>query len=184
MTTSRLIFINLICTLFFFSCNNNIEDTKTLSDSPLASESDEKDSARIPSSKEEITSIAEKNDTSKSLTVIVENLKSSDAPVIVGVYGPDNKFLDTNDQLNSYKFIPHSKTLVAKISDLKYGDLAMALYQDLDNDGEIDKDVIGIPKEPYAFSNNFRPRIKKPSFTDCKFSYSEKRDTISISLGK
>jgi len=67
---------------------------------------------------------------------------------------------------------------------LPYGELALAVYHDENNSGEIDKNMIGIPKERYAFSNNIKPTIKAPSFDDCKFSYSETSNTVKISLLK
>jgi uncharacterized protein (DUF2141 family) len=116
------------------------------------------------------------------LTVVVDNLKSPDAPVELSIYGPDNKFPDKDDHLKNYRFKPKNGKLVAKIKDLPYGELAVALYQDVDSNGEINKNGIGIPTEPYAFSNNFRPIIKAPTFEDCKFNYTQKENTISIAL--
>ena len=58
----------------------------------------------------------------------------------------------------------------------------MAIYQDVDGDGKITKNLIGIPKEPYAFSNNYKPTIKAPSFNDCKFTYSAKSNTVNMKL--
>ena len=118
------------------------------------------------------------------LTVIVNNLESPSAPVEMSVYGPHNKFLDTNDQLKKYRFKPQDGKLVAKISDLSYGEFALALYQDVNSDGKIDKNFVGIPEEPYAFSNNYKPVIKAPTFKDCKFDYSPKTNTVNVSLLK
>ena len=118
------------------------------------------------------------------LTIIVDHLKSPDAPVVVGVYGPDNKFLDPKDQLKEYHFKPVNGKLEVKVTDLNYGDFAMAIYQDLNRDGMINKNPIGIPKEPYAFSNNYKPVVKAPSFENCKFAYNAKSNTVTMSLLK
>ena len=118
------------------------------------------------------------------LTVIVDNLTSPDAPVEFSIYGPGNKFLDTGDRLNKYRFKPRNGKLVARIKNLTYGDLAIALYQNVNDDGKIDKNVVGIPQEPYAFSNNYKPVVKAPTFRDCKFSYSAGSNTVNISLIK
>ncbi len=118
------------------------------------------------------------------LTIIVSNLESPTAPVVVGVYGPKNKFLDEGDQLKEYHFMPKNGKLVGKITDLSYGVFGIAIYQDVNSDGKIDKNLIGIPKEPYAFSNNYKPTIKAPSFNDCKFVYDAKTNTVNMKLLK
>jgi uncharacterized protein (DUF2141 family) len=118
------------------------------------------------------------------LTVIVDNLKSPEAPIEMSIYGPENKFPSKDGQLKKYRFRPQQGKLIAKINDLSYGEFALALYQDVDSDGEIDKNGLGIPTEPYAFSNNFRPVIKAPSFKDCKFVYDATTNTLNIALLK
>jgi len=118
------------------------------------------------------------------LTVVVDNLESSSAPVVMGVYGTSNTFLDTKDQLKEYRFKPKKGKLVATINDLKYGEFAMAIYQDVNSDGKINKSVIGMPQEPYAFSNNYKPVIKAPTFENCKFAYNAHENTIRITLIK
>ncbi len=118
------------------------------------------------------------------LTVIIKNLASSTAPVIVGVYGTKNKFPDPHGQLKEYKFKPKGKNLSAKITDLKFGTYALAIYQDLNSSGKINKNLIGIPTEPYGFSNNYKPKVKAPGFDDCKFDYSAKTNSVTITMIK
>ena len=118
------------------------------------------------------------------LTLIINNLRSTTAPVTIGVYGTDNKFPDPKDQLKEYKFTPNGKQLVAEIRDLNFGTYALAIYQDVNSNGKIDKTIIGIPTEPYAFSNNYRPKVKAPSFKDCKFEYNEKTNSVTMAMLK
>ena len=50
------------------------------------------------------------------------------------------------------------------------GEYAIAVFHDENGNGKMDKHLFGIPKEPYGFSNNFRPRFSAPSFSDCEFN--------------
>jgi uncharacterized protein (DUF2141 family) len=118
----------------------------------------------------------------KPLNLTIENLGSPTAPVLIGLYGTGNKFLNETDTFKKYKFVPNGDILTASITDLDYGTYAMALFQDMDNDGKIERNFIGIPKDPYAFSNNVRPAFKAPSFEDCCFEYSEDENTVEISM--
>jgi uncharacterized protein (DUF2141 family) len=118
------------------------------------------------------------------LTLLIQNLRSDTAPVVVGLYGTHNKFPSPKDQLKEYHFKPHASTLTAYIDDQQYGTYALAIYQDVNSNGKIDKNMIGIPTEPYAFSNNYKPRIKAPNFNDCKFQYDSISNTVSMTLLK
>jgi uncharacterized protein (DUF2141 family) len=116
------------------------------------------------------------------LTLIIENLASVDGPIFVGVYSPENKFPDPKDQLKEYTFKPKGKKYVARISDLKFGTYAIAIYQDENSNGKIDKNFIGIPTEGYAFSNNFKPTVKAPGFDNCRFNYDSANHIISMKM--
>lgn len=153
-------------------------DTTSTSDTVENVEEIEKNTDNIDTSK------ANKKDDMKliPLTINVTNLKSKTAIIVIGLYATSNKFLDENDQLQEYRIKPKNGKFSTKITNQKYGEFGMAIYQDVDGDGKITKNLIGIPKEPYAFSNNYKPTIKAPSFNDCKFTYSAKSNTVNMKL--
>ena len=62
------------------------------------------------------------------------------------------------------------------------GAYAIAIFHDENGNGQMDKKIFGIPKEPYGFSNNFRPKMSAPKFKDCEFTVSSAAKTISIKL--
>jgi len=116
------------------------------------------------------------------LTINVTNLKSSDATVEMSIYGVKDTFPKPGGHSKKYRVKPKDGKLELKIKDLPYGEYAVAIFQDANNDGKIDKNILGIPTEPYAFSQNFKPTLKAPSFSDCKFDYTAKKATIDIAL--
>ena len=54
--------------------------------------------------------------------------------------------------------------------------VAIAVFQDLDGNGTLSKNQIGIPTEPYGFSNNARGLLGPPSFRQAVFTISDGRD--------
>ncbi len=120
----------------------------------------------------------------KPLTITITNLKSETAPIIFSVYEDEDTYLDPKAQLKTYRFVPKKKTLKITLTDLKFGTYAIAFYQDLNNSKAIDKNGLGIPTEPYAFSNDIRPKLSAPSFDDCKFEYNTKKNSITVAMGK
>ena len=69
------------------------------------------------------------------LTLVIKNLASATAPVIVGLYGTKNRFPDPKDQLKEYHFTPNGTDLIAKIEDMQFGVYALAIYQDVNSNG-------------------------------------------------
>ena len=131
------------------------------------------------------TSTAAGADTAKAqvpLKLVITNLKSPTAPVIVGVYNEKCKFPDPKSQLKVYTFKPDSISLTAIISDLPFGVYALAIYQDVNSNGKIDKNFIGVPTEPYAFSNNFKPTVKAPAFKNCRFNYCADTNLVAMKM--
>ena len=122
--------------------------------------------------------------TEKPLTIIIQNLASATAPVYISIYGNRSKFPDPKGQLNEYKFRPNGKELTVQIPNLKFGTYSVASYQDVNSNGKIDKNFIGIPTECYAFSNNYKPTVKAPRFEDCSFAYNKKHNSITIKMIK
>ncbi len=56
---------------------------------------------------------------------------------------------------------------------------AIALYQDINSDGELTRNRVGIPVEPFAFSNNAMGKRGPPSFADSKIE-SKHSDVIPL----
>ena len=70
-----------------------------------------------------------------------------------------------------------SATYVFKnISACKY---AISVFQDSNVDGILNKNMFGVPKEPYGFSNNKYGKFGPPNFEDVSFDVKE---GTSISL--
>ena len=54
------------------------------------------------------------------------------------------------------------------LEDLKPGEYAFVAYYDENGDGKLNRNVVGKPKEPYIFSNDVRPKLRKPTFDEAK----------------
>jgi len=63
--------------------------------------------------------------------------------------------------------------------NIPVGKYAIAIFQDSNVDGKLNKNIFGVPKEPYGFSNNKYGKFGPPKFKDVSFDVIE--DT-SISL--
>lgn len=115
------------------------------------------------------------------LTLKIQNIQKLQGEIVIGVFNTDKDFLKSGVAIRNYKISVDNATESLTIKDLPVGDYAISLYHDENSDGECNRNFIGIPKEPYAFSNNFKPRMSAPKFEDCKFSLRNDQ-TLEIKL--
>jgi uncharacterized protein (DUF2141 family) len=117
-----------------------------------------------------------------SVTVVVSSLVSSSAYVRLYFYNTREGFLKSGKWAFSKSVKPQGKGGFTLPVDLPKGEWAVAITQDLNNNDKIDKNFLGIPTEPYAFSNNVRPTIAAPGFDECKFTVDEPGKVVNIVL--
>lgn len=66
--------------------------------------------------------------------------------------------------------------------DVQAATYVVTVLQDLNDNDELDKNRIGIPKEPLGFSNGARIRFGPPKFDDAKFAFTGTDTTIGITV--
>ena len=116
------------------------------------------------------------------LTIKIENIEFIDGYIRVGVFNASETFLKKDATFKKYKIAVEDSTETIIIDDLPKGEYAFILYHDKNSDGKMNRKFIGIPKEPYGFSNNVRPKLSKPTFEKCKFLL-EDNLVLQITLG-
>ncbi|MBX0291413.1 DUF2141 domain-containing protein [Hymenobacter sp. HSC-4F20] len=119
-----------------------------------------------------------------SVTVVVSALASTSSVVKLYFYNVREKFLTKGGYAFMREVKPGGQRQVALPVDLPAGEWAVAITQDTNNNDKLDKNLMGIPTEPFAFSNNVRPRLAPPDFDDCKFTVSGSGKIVSITLTK
>lgn len=116
------------------------------------------------------------------VTVVVSSLVSTTSTVKLFFYNTREGFLKSGKWAFSKAVKPEGKSQFTLPVELPPGEWAVAITQDLNNNNKIDKNFLGIPTEPYAFSNNIRPTIAAPKFDECKFMVSGPGCIVSIVL--
>jgi len=130
--------------------------------------------------------VSEKPVANVPLRVSITDYENTKAVLRVGVFTPSGGFPKSNRGAKGYEIKPNGqKSVTLAITDLDYGDYAIAVYQDVNNNGKLDTGgLLGMPQEPYCFSNNFRPmaRLRAPRFSDCRFTYSPTQTAVSLRM--
>ena len=115
------------------------------------------------------------------LTIKISNIEKIKGEIKVGVFNTDTNFLKEGHAIKNYSIKVENSTAVLTITDLPKGEYAITIYHDQNSDNECNRNFIGIPKEPYGFSNNVKPKMSAPKYEDCKFTFLENK-TLLINL--
>jgi len=104
------------------------------------------------------------------IEVVLKNIKSPHGVFIISFYNDDKAFPKPGKDAFTEKVMVHDTLQhTVKIKLPATGWYAVAMFQDEDGTGKIKQDKIGIPLEPYGFSNNIHPKTAAPTFSACKF---------------
>ena len=70
----------------------------------------------------------------------------------------------------------------ARFENLPPGDYAIAAFQDVNENGVLDKNALGIPTEPYGFSNDARGWFGPPSWQAARFHLGAADGAVTLTL--
>lgn len=101
------------------------------------------------------------------VTVVVPNVKQIKGTMMVCLVKEKAEYLKDCFQGESIKV--EGKETTAIFTDVPEGDYAVTLFHDKNSDGKLNTNFIGIPKEPYGFSNNPMALFGPPSYEKCLF---------------
>jgi uncharacterized protein (DUF2141 family) len=111
----------------------------------------------------------------QKLTVRVHNINPVSGNLMVGVFNRETGFPDVYYKGEKIKIT--DTVMLVTFTDLPKGKYAVSVYQDINRNGQLDKNIFGIPKEKYGFSN----KANKPDYNESLFDFNNNL-TIRITL--
>lgn len=119
-----------------------------------------------------------------SLTVKVSNALQTQGSIRMAVYNNEKSFPSESQSFRggALALKPGINSPQLTFDQLPFGDYAVAIYHDLNNNGKMDKNALGIPTEPYAFSNNIKVKWRAPKFQEAMFTLNSNNKDITVVL--
>ena len=114
------------------------------------------------------------------LIVRVENVSEHKGQLMVGLFNKKEHFLK-EVFLGDQRPVGQS-VMTMCFTGLEPGAYAVSLYHDKNENGKLDANFLGIPNEPYAFSNNAKGWLGPPTFEECLIEINQDKKEIIISL--
>ncbi len=113
----------------------------------------------------------------------ITQLKPLNGQLYVAVFNKAAGFPDAEKAFQRKVFSTEGKKeMKISLKGLPVGTYAIAIYQDINNNKELDTNTFGVPKEPYGFTRNFKPRFSAPDFTDVAVKIEGKVAQFTINL--
>ena len=103
------------------------------------------------------------------LTIEIQNIEVVEGTIRIGIYNTSETFLKKGAFYRGDLIVVANSTESVTFKNLPAGEYAFMLYHDKNSDGKFNQNFLGIPKEPYGFSNNVKIKFSKPKFKECKF---------------
>ncbi|WP_299123865.1 DUF2141 domain-containing protein [uncultured Winogradskyella sp.] len=114
-----------------------------------------------------------------NITVTVKNAHSNDGKIFIALYKTESSFLKTAFKATKSEIKDNQCTIT--FEDIPEGIYAVSIFHDENNNGKLDSNFFGIPKEDYGCSNNAKGFMGPPKWDDANFQLIENK-SISITL--
>ena len=99
--------------------------------------------------------------------VTIKNVQELKGTIRVSLFNNDQDFLK---KAMESKTLSASASGTAVVFNVKPGTYAVSVIHDVNDNKELDKGFMGIPQEPYGFSNDARGKFGPPSYESAKFA--------------
>jgi uncharacterized protein (DUF2141 family) len=105
----------------------------------------------------------------ETLTIIVGNITQAEGSVMVAVAAGKEGFANVNEPAAAMTEPARLGEITFVATDLPPGEYAIRVMHDVNGNGELDTNFMGMPIEPWAMSNNAKGRFGPPKWKAVKF---------------
>ena len=115
------------------------------------------------------------------LEIKIDGISREEGTVRVALFASEDDY--KADRAYAQEETPAEDPMVTvRFQDVPPGRYCIASFQDINSNGKIDTNFVGIPKEPYGFSRNARGRFGPPAFNEMAFDVGPEEEQLEITL--
>ena len=118
-----------------------------------------------------------------TIKVLVTNFENNEGTCFYCLYDKNQSkdFPIKQEKAKCFKSKIANKQITIQFENIDFGTYAIAIYHDENNNGKLDSNFIGIPKEGTGASNNAKGKFGPPKFEDAKFEH-QKNETVLTTI--
>lgn len=120
-----------------------------------------------------LSTLASSNSIAHELTLTIDKIKNTKGVMMIALHNSEAGYATNKATFSSQKLAVTGETMTVNFGDVPAGNYAIKLFQDENENGALDTNLLGIPSEGYGFSNN-GGAMGQPDFKDATFSVADK----------
>jgi uncharacterized protein (DUF2141 family) len=105
------------------------------------------------------------------IAVEIMGVVGEDGQIFIGLFHNNDGFPDKGKEYKGVFVKAKNGTLNYTFTEIPTGDYAIAIFHDSNENGKLDKNLLGIPKEGYGFSEDATAIMSTPAFEEAKFTH-------------
>lgn len=110
------------------------------------------------------------SDTLSKLVINLSGMQNTNGKVNVALFNSSASFNDPNQAYRELFLVCTGSSMTISLDSIIPGDYAFAIFHDENDNQNLDQNLLGIPTEGFAFSNNAMGSFGPPSWTQSKFT--------------
>ena len=104
-----------------------------------------------------------------TLTIIIQDIREASGVVQVQVLSGQAQF-EGDGSTAQFRESAVQGSLTITAEDLPAGEYAIRVMHDVNGNDELDANLVGMPVEPWGFSNNATGKFGPPEWSDARFA--------------
>jgi uncharacterized protein (DUF2141 family) len=116
------------------------------------------------------------------LTVKIAHVRNDQGSILAALYDSDASYMKQPAARATFKMKATPGEMQYVFHNLPAGKYAVSVFHDENGNGKLDRNLVGIPKEGYGFSNAASGRSGPPPFSKAAFEFDGTTGSITITL--
>lgn len=117
------------------------------------------------------------------LVINLENVKTSEGVIWLALYDSKENLFVKDKSISKKIKVEETGELTVKMDQVLFGTYALAIFHDINNNGKLDQNILGIPTEPYAFARKPKSKWRAPQYKELIFDFTDPNQEITTKLG-
>ena len=116
------------------------------------------------------------------LTISLKDVRSDQGTLMLSVIRNEAQMNGKEPSPTSMMLSPNTEGVSVTLHDVEPGTYGVQVMHDVNGNGELDANMLGIPKEPWGFSNNAKGKFGPAKWKDVQFTIDDATVAQEISL--
>ena len=117
-----------------------------------------------------------------SLSITISNIDEAKGQLMIAVVAGESGFNEQETPVASFILPAVQGSVTVSTDALGPGEYGIRMFHDQNANGKMDSNLVGIPKEPYGFSNSAKGSFGPPKWKAVKFTIDgDTEQTIDLS---